>query len=978
MSANNEETKKISSALKVTAKEFTPSNENTLPSVIPPASYYSPQYIDPNSYTYNYPQQIYNYGAPYPAYGYVPYQQPYYNTPRPYSNPPMTTGHKKPYNNNNYNTNNNTNNNANTSTPNVEVDIKPTNDNEIKENDNSNDLKQVEESKDNNITNNETSSVVLGAEVSRLANESGEMNFFADPEVDSSASPIKSEEVVKIDDIRFDSHVDSELLIVENVVDKPGEQPILEDSKAGNQTKETLVNENSIENKLSTNLEIEVSSHPSLVVPSALSLQSVSESTNSPRAGGRSQRNKSKGKDKESAVNTPMTAASDVLDDWKSSTPVADNYVLLPPLQYIAELARAKDNIRRYDKLRLLALYIKPTGPVKRLRDLYGYKTVLKEKPPRGYEQAKKLEEEEINKLQQSIFSNKTYEPKKELDINSMEGVKKKANLLLNLLTPENFDKLSTQFLELNLIDEEILEKVIDLIVDKAQLEENFCFMYAKLCRLITDNLVVPDFKPINSGDDEEKSTSKAKNNFRDKLLNRVRNEFTVERSKMIEDIRNMDIPEEEKDYRETTAKRRYTGHIRFIGELFSQDMIKSKIILSCIVDLIQTTEEENLVCLSKLLSSVGNRLDAETKAKTRASMTEYFNKIASISKNHPVARVRFMMKDLLELRSNNWQARREELKAVKLSEMRAEASGQLLSVPSSGNLQQGSTKVQDARKLLISNSRTNSSTDLASSSKDEDSWQTITNTKGKKNTIPEQATSFNRGASPRASGPSRGFSNNNLNNSNNNLTKLSTNNGSSKNNRVTSNITRSTSNDSNSPRPSRKPNQSNNNTNNSNSNSDSVRGEVVKENQVVEAVIEDVQLEHDVLSKVKNALNEYLSNELKDEFVLTIQETKAYTGMKYALKVFLDVFIDKKENDQNKLKDLLIYLQSNSLINGPLITDNRLADAFTIFLSGLDDLICDVPKADIHVSNLLAFLTVKQLLTLNFLSSVPHVGVEK
>ena len=45
---------------------------------------------------------------------------------------------------------------------------------------------------------------------------------------------------------------------------------------------------------------------------------------------------------------------------------------------------------RRYDKLRLLTLHSKPTGPAKCLKELYG-KILSKDRVPKGVEEAKQV-----------------------------------------------------------------------------------------------------------------------------------------------------------------------------------------------------------------------------------------------------------------------------------------------------------------------------------------------------------------------------------------------------------------------------------------------------------------------------------------------------------------------------------------------------------------------------------------------------------
>ena len=68
-------------------------------------------------------------------------------------------------------------------------------------------------------------------------------------------------------------------------------------------------------------------------------------------------------------------------------------------------------------------------------------------------------------------------------------------------------------------------------------------------------------------------------------------------------------------DYAKNKAKRRVLGNIRFIGELFKLKMLTENIMHKCIVELLQTNDEENLECLCKLLRTIGKDIDTD-KAK--------------------------------------------------------------------------------------------------------------------------------------------------------------------------------------------------------------------------------------------------------------------------------------------------------------------------------------------------------------------------
>lgn len=83
--------------------------------------------------------------------------------------------------------------------------------------------------------------------------------------------------------------------------------------------------------------------------------------------------------------------------------------------------------------------------------------------------------------------------PDKVVDSKSHDGIVSQANFILNVMTIETFDKMSDKFMKVGLDTEELMKIGVDLIVSKAQLEEHFSFMYADLCKKITDQWVTTD-----------------------------------------------------------------------------------------------------------------------------------------------------------------------------------------------------------------------------------------------------------------------------------------------------------------------------------------------------------------------------------------------------------------------------------------------------------------------------------------------------
>lgn len=68
---------------------------------------------------------------------------------------------------------------------------------------------------------------------------------------------------------------------------------------------------------------------------------------------------------------------------------------------------------------------------------------------------------------------------------------------ILNKLTPENFEKLFKDLLELGVDSPEKLQKVIQAIFEKAVAEPTFCALYAELCLKLSRAL--PEFRAIGN-----------------------------------------------------------------------------------------------------------------------------------------------------------------------------------------------------------------------------------------------------------------------------------------------------------------------------------------------------------------------------------------------------------------------------------------------------------------------------------------------
>lgn len=239
---------------------------------------------------------------------------------------------------------------------------------------------------------------------------------------------------------------------------------------------------------------------------------------------------------------------------------------------------------------------------------------------------------------------------------------------ILNKLTPQNFDKLFVQVQEAKIDSATTLTGVISQIFDKALMEPTFCEMYAEFCVKLAADL--PEFN-----ENDEKIT------FKRVLLNKCQEEFErgereqQEAEKDEEEHVEVKMTAEEREEKRLKARRRMLGNIRFIGELYKKSMLTERIMHECIKKLLgeyQNPDEEDVEALCKLMSTIGRIIDHH---KAKEHIDAYFRRMESLSNNSKLsARIRFMLKDVIELRRNDWQERRKVDGPKKIDEVRRDA----------------------------------------------------------------------------------------------------------------------------------------------------------------------------------------------------------------------------------------------------------------------------------------------------------------
>ncbi|XP_062241090.1 eukaryotic translation initiation factor 4 gamma 2a isoform X2 [Platichthys flesus] len=239
----------------------------------------------------------------------------------------------------------------------------------------------------------------------------------------------------------------------------------------------------------------------------------------------------------------------------------------------------------------------------------------------------------------------------------------RKVRGILNKLTPEKFDKLCLELLNVGVDAKFVLKGIILLIVDKALEEPKYSQLYAQLCLRLSED--APNFEEPT--ETENPATQKQNTTFRRLLISKLQDEFE-NRARNVEVFEKHDGPlTSEEEEQRAIAKHKMLGNIKFIGELGKLNLIHESILHKCIKTLLEKKKTvqlkdmgEDLECLCQIMKTVGPKLDHD---KARSLIDQYFSRMKSLTNNKELpARIRFLLQNMVDLRANNWVPRKAHI----------------------------------------------------------------------------------------------------------------------------------------------------------------------------------------------------------------------------------------------------------------------------------------------------------------------------
>ncbi|BAM41308.1 eukaryotic initiation factor [Theileria orientalis strain Shintoku] len=246
----------------------------------------------------------------------------------------------------------------------------------------------------------------------------------------------------------------------------------------------------------------------------------------------------------------------------------------------------------------------------------------------------------------------------------------------LNKLTIEKFEtlaeKIAIQCESLSNYDE--LQKIVDIIIDKAVLEPEWSEMYSDLCQILYWRSL-------------EFDVGSKKVSFASALLNKIQREYES-------------VP---KNFDFSTKKT--LGTVKMIGELFQRKMIGFKIVNKVVFDLVmnQDPHEHLIECFIQLIHGTGYYIDQNPNLRPVLDM--WFGRLKELMLRKEYSkRIKCLIQDVLNLPKAQWHKKVHRENAKSLNDLREKVNSEDILGGSALAAQFGNIVIVGQRYNLYSN----------------------------------------------------------------------------------------------------------------------------------------------------------------------------------------------------------------------------------------------------------------------------------
>jgi len=231
-----------------------------------------------------------------------------------------------------------------------------------------------------------------------------------------------------------------------------------------------------------------------------------------------------------------------------------------------------------------------------------------------------------------------------------VEEITRRMKSILNKLTLDKFDDLFRQLTECGVSTEEHIRILMTEVFEKATTQHHFVEMYVLLCV----NLAEWFSAHVKVG------------NFKRVLLDQCQSSFEANmHPQEAESDSKAPLDEAEVLARQHKHKLRVLGNIKLIGQLLVKKMVASKVLIACAEELLAEPTAVTLEPLACLLSTTGHEFD-KSDWKQYDAWVRIFKQVQKLTRDKKLPqRVRFLLQDVLDLRSTGWEDRKAATKKL-------------------------------------------------------------------------------------------------------------------------------------------------------------------------------------------------------------------------------------------------------------------------------------------------------------------------